>query len=135
MQRPIEGAIHRVNFVNAFNGLTTLFACLKMHRHLNTFDHEDSLFLLHLTCHVCLQLPIARIDFARFQRAPEGSHHSTSDTSYYVVNGRGVRLLDTVGGHLVVFRDCSMNAKYHRLRLARKICDAKGSYFALDPNV
>jgi hypothetical protein len=102
---------------------------------LNPSNDEHPIFLFYLASYVRRQLAIACIDFARFQRAPEGSHHSTSDTGNYVIDRRSVGFLDALGRHLVVFRDRSMDAENDRFLLAWKVRDTKWTHFPFNPDI
>lgn len=44
----------------------------------------------YLAGYLCYELPVARINVTRFQRASEGANHSTGGCCDYVVDRRGV---------------------------------------------
>src|SRR6202007_2147705 len=109
------------------------FWCNQVHGNVNAADHQDTIFLLHLSGYICRKLPVARVNLARFQRASEGTHHSTSRRRDHVVDSGSMRLLQFSGIHFIVLRDRSMNTVNNRLRFTRQMCDPEGTTFALNP--
>jgi hypothetical protein len=97
-------------------------------------DDENSFLRFHFAGYFSYELPVARIDFARLQRAPEGANHSTGGCSDHVVDRRSVGFFQFGGVDFVMFGDCTMNAENDRLQFAGQISDAKRANLALDSN-
>jgi hypothetical protein len=66
----------RVETVHAFDDFSRIFWRSNRKFDMDATDDKDSVFIFDFTASLRSQKAAARIDFARFQRAPEGSHHS-----------------------------------------------------------
>src|ERR1700745_1809799 len=97
-------------------------------------NDENSLLRLHVAGSFRHELPVARINFARLQRAPEGADHSTSGCGDYVVDRRSMGFFQFGGVDFVMLGDRTMNTENHRLQFAGQISDAKRANLALDSN-
>jgi hypothetical protein len=98
-------------------------------------DYEDIIFEFDFASYLGCEFIVACVDLTRFQRASEGSHHSTGGSGDDVVNCGGVRLFDFVGRDFVVFGDCAVDAENNRLRLAGQVRDSQRADFAFDLDV
>jgi hypothetical protein len=108
---------------------------VQAHGHVDSPDHQNTILLLHFSGHIGCELSITGVNLTRFQRASEGSQHSTRCRRDYVVDGRGVRLRQLRGINVIVLGYRSVDAVDHGLGLAGQICDAQRSLFALDPRL
>src|SRR5689334_8662948 len=76
----------------AFDGLAHIFRSSKLHLDMDPANDQHAVFSFDLSANVSSQPATAGIDFARLQRAPEGSEHSPAGRSDNVVQGCRVRL-------------------------------------------
>src|ERR1700739_1717973 len=102
MQCAIEWAAHGVEAVHAFHGPAVLFLRRQPHGHVDAAYREHTFLGFYLAGHFPNELPVARIDVTRLQRASEGAEHSTSGRSNHVVDRGGVRLPEFRGIDFVV---------------------------------
>ena len=116
MQCAIEWAAHGVEAVHAFYGSAVLFSRRQPHGHVDAAYDEHTFLRLYLAGHFPNELPVARIDVTRLQRASEGAEHSTSSRSNHVVDRRGVRLLEFRGIDFVVLGYGPVDAEGNLLR-------------------
>jgi len=93
MQCAIQRAAHGVEAVHAFHGAAVLFLRRQPHGHVDAAYDEHTFLRLYLAGHFPNELPVARIDVTRLQRASEGAEHSTSGRSNHVVGRGGMRFL------------------------------------------
>jgi len=96
------------------------------YRSLNPANGQHAVLLLHLSCHLSGELPIAGINLTRFQHASESAHHSASRRRDNVVDCRGVWFLQFGWVNLIVLCDSAMHAVRDRLRLAWQMGMRKG---------
>src|SRR6266853_5803497 len=82
-----RGAVHRIDCMHTLHLLLCPFWRYQAQGNMNPADYQDAFLLLHLSGHICRELPIAGIDLTRFQRASEGAHHSSSCRRDDVVDG------------------------------------------------
>src|SRR4029077_9012415 len=75
MQCAIQRAAHGVEAVHAFHGAAVLFLRRQPHGHVDAAYDEHTFLGFHLTGHFSHELPVARIDVTRLQRASEGAEH------------------------------------------------------------
>src|SRR5260370_3828720 len=78
VQGAVEGAVHRIDYMHTLHLLPYPFWRHKVHENVNPADDQDAFLLLHLSGYICCELPVAAVNLARFQRASDGPHHSTS---------------------------------------------------------
>jgi hypothetical protein len=71
--------------VDALNGLPDEFGFIKEEMNVNSANYQDPLIRFDLPSHLSTQPAVARIYFARIQRAPEGSDHSTAQGRHNVI--------------------------------------------------
>jgi hypothetical protein len=64
--------------VDALNDLSDEFGFDKEVMNMNSANYQDSLIGFDFPSYFGTQPAVARVYFARFQRAPEGSDHSTT---------------------------------------------------------
>ncbi len=69
MQRPIQGAVHGVDAVRAFDCFPYRFRRHQAHRHVNAANDKHTILCFHLSGYVCGQFSVAGIDMTRLQRA------------------------------------------------------------------
>jgi hypothetical protein len=80
--------------------------------HVDPAKHEDAVLDLDLATRVRGELPAARLDLARLQRAPEGAGQSARGGRDEVVEGRRVGR-ERVFGDAVVLRDLVVYTERH----------------------
>jgi hypothetical protein len=71
--------------VDALNRLPDEFGFIKEEMNVNSANYQNSLIRFDFPSYFGTQPAVARIYFARFQRAPEGSDHSTTQGSHNVI--------------------------------------------------
>jgi hypothetical protein len=76
--------------VNSFHGFPGLLGSIKKVVNMNSANYQDPLIGFDFPSHFGTQSAIACVYFARFQRAPEGSKHSTAQGSYNVIKRRSM---------------------------------------------
>jgi hypothetical protein len=81
--------------------------------------YEHAFVSFHFAGYIRHELPVARINLTRLQRASEGAHHSTRGSGNDVINRCSMGFLQFGGIDLVMFGDRTMNAENYGLRLAR----------------
>ena len=115
MQGSIQRAAHGVNPVHSLHGFKRLFRRHQPHRHVDASEDEHAILGFHFSGHFPHELPVARINVTRIQRASESAEHSTGGRGDHVVNRRGVRLRKFGWIDLVMLRNGPVDAKNHRL--------------------
>jgi len=100
----------------------------------NALDDEHAAFDLDIPLGVGCEMPLASVDLARLQRAPQRAGKSTGRRRDHEVERRGMRLEGTglrsiMLRHLVVYTECN------RLGLRRKMRPSQRTFDPLDPNV
>src|SRR6266516_1171539 len=91
MQGTEQRAIVREQAVCAFHSFAHLVRCSKPEGDVNSPNHQHTLFTFNLAADTGYEPAVARVNFARFQRAAEGSQHSAGRGGNDVVDGGGVR--------------------------------------------
>jgi hypothetical protein len=81
---------------------------------MNAPDYKYPFLRFDFALHVGRQPAVTRIDSARFQRTPKGSHHSTRGGGDNIVDCRGMRFCQRRRVNFVVLGDSSVDAKYYR---------------------
>ena len=76
--------------------------------------------------------PAVGLDFARLQRAPEGSKQSTPDRCDQIVYCGGMGLSKILGLHSIVVRNRSMDTEDHRIGFAGNLREANRSVSSFD---
>ena len=132
MQGSIQRAAHGVDPVHALNGFKRLFGRDQPHRHMDAPNDEHAFLRFNLASHFPHELPVARIDVTRIQRASESTEHSTGGRGDHVVNRRGVRLRKLGRVDLVVLGYRSVNAEQHGFGFTRQVSDPNRSNFPLN---
>jgi hypothetical protein len=89
----------------------------------NPPDHEHAIFGFNLSPDVGRKAPITCIDFARFQRAPEGSEHSAGGCGNNIVNSGRVRFREFGLVDTVVLCDRAMHTERDGTVFARQLRD------------
>jgi hypothetical protein len=107
--------------MDAFCSLPLVLWRLQSELDVNAFDDEHTIFsFFDFSPNFSRELAIS-LDFARLQRAPEGSKQSTCDRSNQIIYGRGMGLSKIFGFHSVVLCNCSVDAEDHWFGFARKL--------------
>ncbi len=78
--------------VGSLYGLLHLCGCFKVIDNMDTSYHKDSIFCLNLAPYLSNQIPFARIDLARFQRASKRAGKSTAGGSHDIIKRGCMRL-------------------------------------------
>jgi hypothetical protein len=107
------------NTVHTFYGVAHAFRRLKLEGYVDPANHQDTVFGFDLTTHVRSKTAIARVDLARFQRAPEGSDHSTGCSRHHVIDCCRVRFSKFVFVNSIVLGDRAMYAESDRFVFTR----------------
>jgi hypothetical protein len=110
--------------MHAFHGIAGLLRSHQLHGDVDAADHQNTFLYFHLTRYFRDELPVARINVTRFQRAPKSAEHSTSCSRYNVVNGGRVGFRELGGIDVVMLGNRTMDAEYNRLRFTRQISNA-----------
>jgi hypothetical protein len=85
----------------------------------NASDDEHTIFrFLDFSANLSRQFSVC-LDFARLQRAPEGSQQSTCDGCNQIINRCRMGLSEILGLHSIVLGNGAMHAKDHRLGFPR----------------
>jgi hypothetical protein len=95
----------------AFCRLTLVFSNLQLVLNMNALDNEHSILrLLDFSTNLACQSTVG-FNFARLQRAPEGSEQSTGNRGHQIVDGSGMGLAEILGSHSIVLGDGSVHAE------------------------
>ncbi len=132
MQGSIQRTAHGVDTVHALHGFKGLFRRHQPHRHVDASDDEHAILGFHLASYFSHELPVARIDVTRIQRASESTEHSTGGRGDHVIDRRGVRLRKFGGVDFVVLGYRSVDAKQHGLRFTGQVGDPNRPNFSLN---
>jgi hypothetical protein len=116
MQCAIQRTAHSVETVHALHGFKGLFWRHQPHSQVDATYYEHAFFCFHLASHFSHELPVARINVTRIQRASEGAQHSTGSRGDHVVDRGGVRLRQFGWVDLVMLGNGPVDAKDYRLR-------------------
>ena len=81
----------------------------------NFANYENSVIRFDFPPHISTQLSVARVYFARFQRAPEGSEHSTAEGGHHIVQCCGVRCRKLRGIDAIMFGNGPMHTEHYKL--------------------
>jgi hypothetical protein len=117
--------------IDSLHNFLRLRRCLEAIHDMDASYHKHFALGFDLASDFSRQTPIARIDLARFQRAPEGSGQSASGGRHDIVQSGCVRLCD-FRADAVMFGHGSMDPKDHGFRFGRKISKTKRPYLSLD---
>jgi hypothetical protein len=102
---------------------------------MNAFNDEHTILcLFDFSAHFTRQLAV-RLDFARFQRAPEGSKQSTRDRCNQIIYGRGMGFSEILGSHPIMLGNGSMHTEDHRFGFAGKLGVPDRSLFSFNVGV
>src|SRR5438093_6420236 len=95
-------------------------------------DDEDAIFDLDFAAHIGCKPAIACINFARLQRAPEGSDHSATRGRDHIVERCGVRFPKLALINPIVPGDRTMDAESDGICLTGELCDTQWPFASLD---
>jgi hypothetical protein len=101
----------------------------------NSANYQNPLIGFDLPSYVGTQPAVARIYFARIQRAPEGSDHSTTQGRHNIIERRRVRFRQFCGIQAIMLGNGSMNAEDDWLRLPGQVRYSKRPRPPFNPNV
>jgi hypothetical protein len=107
--------------VDAFHGFPHLLGCIKKVVNVNSANYQDPLIGFDFPSYFGPQPAIARIYFARIQRAPEGSDHSTTQGSHNVIQRCRMGFGQFCRIQTVMLSNGSVNAEEDWLRLAWQV--------------
>jgi len=89
--------------------------------YVDTFNDEHTILcLFDFSADFALKLAVS-LDFARLQRAPEGSQQSTRDRCNQIIDGRGMGFSKIFCSHSIMLGNRSMHTKDHRFGFAWKL--------------
>ena len=100
-----------VHPVHPFNRRLCFRRRLQMIDNMDSPDHQHPVFFFYLARDLSRQPATAGVNFARLQRAPEGSRQSTSGGGDDIIDGSGVRLGYRFRVDSVVRGDSSVHAE------------------------
>jgi len=101
----------------------------------NSANYQDALIGFDFASYVGTQAAVAGIDFARIQRAPEGSNHSTAQGGYNIIDRCRMRFGEFGWIQAIMLSDGSMNAEDYGLRLTGQVGNSKRSRPPFNLNV
>lgn len=130
-QTSINGASICEDAMYARRGLPIRVLGFQSHPHVDTADHQNVLLELDLAHSLADQASSRRTNLTRLQRASEGSGESARRCGNNVVE-RGCTRFGNGGGNFIVFRDCAVYSKNHRLGLCGKIRLSNRPFDSLD---
>ena len=133
-QRPVQRAAVGEHAVHPFGGLFLIRQRLQMESDVNPPDHQDAFFQFHFAGRIRHQAIARGTDFARLQRAPEGTRQSTGRTGDDVVD-RGRVWFEQVWRNFIVSGNGAMNSKNHRVWFGGKIGAPDWTFHPLDPDL
>ena len=120
-----------VDPVDTLNRVARLSVRPQMIDNVNAPDDQNTVFSLDLACNFCRQFPMACVNLARLQRAPEGTGQSTGRPRYDVIYGSRVRLGD-FRTHSVMLCNGPMYSELNRCGLGRQVGEAQWAGASLD---
>ena len=97
--------------MNTLHGSPGLVGSSQYIMNVNSANDQNSLIGFDFPSNFGTQSPIARVYFARFQRAPKGSNHSATGSGHDIIDGCGVRFAYFVFVNPVVFCNRPMDAE------------------------
>jgi hypothetical protein len=105
----------------AFCRLTLVFSNLQLVLNMNALDNEHSILrLLDFSTNLACQSTVG-FNFARLQRAPEGSEQSTGNRGDQIIDGGGMGLAEVLRSNSVVLGNSSMHTEDDWFGLAGKL--------------
>jgi hypothetical protein len=111
--------------VDAFHGFPGVLCSIQEVVNVNSTNYQNPLIGFDFPSHFGTQPAVARIYFARIQRAPEGSDHSTTKGGHDIVKRCRVRFGQFGWIHAIVLGNGSMNAEDYWLRFPGQMRDSK----------
>ena len=133
-QRPVDGASIREDAVRPLRRLKLFGGGLQMHAHVNPSNHQDPFLQLNFAGGLGNQSALGCVDFARLQRASEGSRQSAGRAGDDVIE-RGRSRRERIRRNLVVFGDGPVDAENYRVLFGRKERPPDWSFDAFDPDI
>jgi hypothetical protein len=121
--------------MDAFRGLPLCFRNFQSVLYMNALDDEHPILcFFDFSADVTCQLAVC-LDFARFQRAPEGSKQSTRDRCNQIIYGRGMGFPKIFSFHSIMLGNGSMHTEDHRFGFAGKLGVPDRSLFSFNVRV
>jgi hypothetical protein len=111
--------------VNPFYGFAGVLGASQQEVNVNAANYQHSLIGFDFAAYVGPQAAVGGIDFARIQRAPEGSEHSTTQGGDHIIEGCRVRFRELGWIQAVMLSNGTMNAEDDWLRLPGQVRDSK----------
>jgi len=121
--------------VDAFHGFPGLLGSIQEVVNVNSANYQNPLIGFDFPSDVSTQPAIARIYFARIQRAPEGSNHSTTQGGHNIIERRRMRFGQFCWIQAIMLGNGSMNAEDYWLRFTGQVRYSKRSRPPLNLNV
>jgi hypothetical protein len=118
-----------------FDRVPRFLRSTEVHVNVNPADDKNAIVRFNFASDVRRQPAGACIDFARFQRAPKGSYHSTAGGRYDVIESCGMGFSQFVFGNPVMLRNWTMDAEPYRDFFTRQIRNTQWPSFSPDVNV
>jgi len=121
--------------VDAFYGFPGVLGSIKQEVNVNPANYQDPLIGFDFASYVGTQAAVASIDFARIQRAPEGSDHSTAQGGHNIIDCCRMRFGQFGWIQAIMLGDGSVNAEDYWFRLAGQVGDSQRSRPPFNLNV
>jgi hypothetical protein len=121
--------------VNAFHGFPGLLGSIKQVVNMNSVNYQNPLIGFNFPSHFGTQPAVARIYLARFQRAPEGSDHSTTKGGHDIIKRCRMRFGQFSWIQAIMLSNGSMNAENYWLLLPWQVRYSKRSRPPFNANV
>jgi hypothetical protein len=112
--------------VNALHRFPDLLNCFKQVMNVHSADYQGALLGFDLPSHFGMQPSVTGIYLARFQRAPEGSDHSTAQSGHNVIESCRMRFGEFCWIETIMLGNGSMDTERHALRLPGQLSPSKG---------
>ena len=123
-----------VRSMDAFNSLSSFSGRFDVVDHVNATDDQHFPLEFDFSSDLSGQFLLTCINFARLQRAPEGSCQSAACRSDHIIKGGGAGRRD-FRRHFVMFGDRAVDAKDNRFSLCRQISQSQRTNLSLDSHV
>jgi hypothetical protein len=102
--------------VDAFHGFPSVLGSIEYVVNVNSANDQNPLIGFDFPSYFGPQPAVARIYFARIQRAPEGSDHSTTQGGHHIIKRCRVRFGQFRWIQAIMFGNGSMNTEDDWLR-------------------
>ena len=119
--------------MHALDGFARLLRCTQLQDHVDSPNHQHAIVIFYFASRIRGQTAVACIDFARLQRAPEGSSQSTRRCGDNVIEG-GRMGFEDFRRHFVVLRYCAVYSEENGGLFCRQPRAPQGAFHTLDPH-